>query len=121
MLNSEYKLLKYISKHPDVSFKKLKNKFRKFENLTTTLRRLDTYIEWSKMEESANENNIPTGNYHFVDDSTFNISRNGEELIEKKNHEFWSFFFPYAITTLIAVASVVVQIIELLLNVSAGN
>lgn len=116
MLNSEYKVLKYIYKHPDVTFEKLTTKFCKFENLNTTLRRLDSFIEWSKMEESVDENNISTGNYHFVNDSAFNISRNGEELIEQKQHEFWAFFFPYAITTLIAVSSVIVQIIELLLN-----
>ena len=113
MLNSEYKVLKYIYKHPEVSFKKLKCKFPKFENLNTTLRRLDSYIEWSKMEELVDDNNIYTGNFHFVDDSTFEISREDEQLIEKKQHEFWAFFFPYAITTLIAVASVVIQIIEI--------
>lgn len=118
MLNSEYKVLKYIYKHPDVTFKKLNAKFHKFENLNTTLRRLDPYIEWSKMEESVDENNNYTGNYHFVDDSAFNISRNGEELIERKQHEFWAFFFPYAITTLIAASSVTVQIIGLLLDKS---
>ena len=51
--------------------------------------------------------------YQITDDSTYSANRSGEELIEKKQHEFWGFFFPYAITTLIAVSSVIVQIIEL--------
>lgn len=113
MLNREYKLLKYINKHPDVSFEKLKDKFPKLDT-ELTLRRFDDYVSWSKMEETQDENGIYTGTYRFADDSTFCISRSGEELIEKKNHDFWSFFLPYAITTLIAISSVVVNLISIL-------
>lgn len=115
MLNSEYKVLKYIYRHPDVSFKKLKKKFSKL-NLSIVLRRQGHYLEWTKLEETQDKNGAYTGNYQFSDDSIFYVSYSGEEYIEKKQHDFWTFFFPYAITTLIAISSVIIDLLNFFCN-----
>lgn len=119
MLNSEYKVLKYISRHENCTYQNLKTKFRK-KDIDQILPYINEYIDGDAMKEQMVDG-IYNSVFKYDSDAKFRLSRSGEELIERKRHEFWAFFFPYAITTLIALSSVVAQIIEILLDVAPGN
>lgn len=67
----------------------------------------------SETIEEKDERGIYTGGYSIPDNANYYLSAKGLEIIEKKQHEFWSFVLPYGITTLIAISSVVAQIIDI--------
>lgn len=111
MLNKEYKMLKYIYKHKDCTYEMLENKFPE-KDIFNYLRYYEEFITGDGPEEQM-ENGIYNGKFTYKNDAKISISRNGEEYIEHKQHDFWAFFFPYAITTLIAISGVIAQIIGL--------
>lgn len=43
----------------------------------------------------------------------YTISLDGIAYLEEQSHHFWAFLFPYVITTLIAIASVIVSVFAL--------
>lgn len=112
MLNEEYKLLKYINKHPHITYKALVQKFDTVDIFAYS-KRFGDYIEYTGLEETKDENGNFTGGFYFKDDASFYLSRPGMEYIEKKRRDFLTFFLPYAITTLIALSSVIFEILRM--------
>ena len=56
----------------------------------------------------------------IVDGShVFRITISGAAYIENKRQQFWAFIVPYAITTLIALASLTTSILDVFLSVKA--
>lgn len=110
MLKREISTLKYIKKHPNVTKATL---YQKFPFLENDFMYISHYISISG-EEEIMENGLYTGECKSVDSSTYRLNRAGEQYFEDKRHEWLSFILPYGITTLIAVSSVVAQIISAL-------
>lgn len=107
MLNSEYKVLKYINKHEGVSFKTLLHKYKTFNS---TLPCISSYLRIEDKKQMFDENDDPNGEYETVLESKFYTTHQAKEYIESKSMHFWSFFFPYAITTALAIASILLQL-----------
>jgi hypothetical protein len=42
---------------------------------------------------------------------SYKITITGNAYVEQKRHNFWGFILPYAITTLLAVASIIAQLV----------
>lgn len=112
MLNEEYKIMKYIYKHKNCTYQMLESKFPK-EDMYEYLVRYSSYFDGDAPTEQMT-NNVYNGEYKYASTAKVIVSHAGEEYIEHKQHEFWAFFFPYAITTLIALSSVIAQIVDLL-------
>lgn len=109
MLKYEYKILKYIYRHEGKSAKQLTEKFPYIDDYYFRIKKyldeepaINIYSESVCAKKGLDEN-----------ETVICINLEGEEIVERKRHEFWSFFFPYAITTLVALASVIAQIAPL--------
>lgn len=109
MLKAEYKILKYIKKHEGLSAKSLTKKFPYIDDYYF---RIKQYIEEEPAINIYNEQICDKKGLRH-DEKVICITLSGEEVLEKKQHEFWAFVLPYGITTLIAVSSVVAQIIDI--------
>lgn len=101
MRTRDYKVLKYVKKHPEVT---RENLYKKFDFLNSDYRYVaDCLI--IENQQPAFENGLPTGRWGVVDNSTYRLNHFGYEQLEKKQHDAWLFWFPYAITTIIAAIS----------------
>lgn len=109
MLKRENKVLKYLGRHKAVPKRRL---LEKFPYLKDDINFLTGYIVFDEGEVQRKDE-YETGETIPTDDSLYSLSRDGIKYLEEKRKEWVIFFYPYAITTLIAVASVVVQIINL--------
>lgn len=135
MLKKTYKILKYIYKNPNISKSELEKKFSDFGKyqscissyVSKTENNVD--IERKTEEELIEEayklglNNTELAKYvkEHTPDNVQNITNNSlifystnltfEEYNEKRKHDTWLFWFPYTITTLIAIASLIAQIL----------
>lgn len=108
MLKREIKVLKYIKKHPDVTHKNLCKKFSSFK---------DDYNQISQYVSISNPklitiNGLETGETQADDTSTYQLNRKGELFFEDKSNKFWNFVLPYTITTIIAISSLIAQILK---------
>lgn len=129
MLNKSYKILKYIYRNPNITKEKVLKKFPEFmkyencisEYVIVTDNNVDVvgkYEEKLIMEvdqlnlnisemSSYIERNMPDIK-NAIDDRLILFSTNlkFDEYYEKKKHDAWLFWFPYIITTLIAIAAI---------------
>lgn len=108
MLKRELKVLKYVKKHPDVTRKVL---YEKFPFLKDDYRYVREYL-MVEGEEPVIYEGLDTGTTQLTDDSTYRLSHEGEQFFKDKSDKFWSFILPYGITTLIALSSVIMQILN---------
>lgn len=113
MRTREYRVLKYIKKHPKVTKEKL---YKKFDFLKDDYKYVSEYVYISDLQPDVVDG-VVTYSWVAVDTSTYELNHLGEEQLERKQHDACLFWFPYIITTIIALASVVIQI----LNFINGN
>lgn len=129
MLNKSYKILKYIYRNPNITKEKVLKKFPEFmkyencisEYVTVTDNNADVvgkYEEKLIMEaDQLNLNRSEMSSYiernmpdikNVIDDRLILFSTNlkFDEYYEKKKHDARLFWFPYIITTLIAIAAI---------------
>lgn len=109
MLTKELKVLKYVKRHKRVTKKTL---YSKFPYLEEEYYRISDYF-YIRGKEEVIKNGIYTGESLPVDNSTYCLSRKGEEFFEQRRSKFLSQWFPYIITTIIAATSVIVQFLNL--------
>lgn len=122
----ELKMLKFIKKKKRVSEAVLLEKFNDFDskrmNFSLLIIRTDEgEIEFgeNKAKFYASQKGIPIGQQkNFPEEYEENpnkvfytLSREGYQYFDDKTHERWLFWFPYTITTLIATASLLAQIL----------
>ena len=137
MLKKELKLLKYIDKKGRISRNKLLEKFPELENLQHYIGRyiiIEDELEIPRREQEEKliieshemgmniaetsqyiENNIqdiPSDN----DKIYYSINHDGLEFLQYKKQNLLSFVLPYTITTLIAIASIIVQLVDLIMR-----
>lgn len=127
MLKREHAILKYIKKNQPVSEKDLRDKFTNFDLCITYISsfivKRDT--DEAKRQEDMikffdSQRDVPVGKVkEYVSDLPINqhhilytLSHCGEEYFEKKTHDAWLFWFPYAVTTIIAMVAVLSQILS---------
>lgn len=133
MLKKTYKILKYIYKNPNISKSELEKKFSDFEKYQSCISSYVSVNDTNKdiEEETRSKLNLEcqklglkigeSAEYvskhmanvqNITDDSLIFYSTNltFDEYHEKRKHDTWFFWFPYTITTLIAIASLLAQI-----------
>lgn len=140
MLKQQYRILKYIYKNPEIKKSALLQKFPDFEKYERSISEFvfqndsnqdivektrDQLIhEADKKGLSVAQinayvnNNMPKDIQNITDYSLITYSTNLEfqKFFEKKRHDTLIFWFPYAITTLIAFSSIIIQLIRLYLD-----
>lgn len=128
MLNKSYKILKCIYHNPNITKEEILNKFPEFEKYKNCISEyvyitdnnidiVGTYEEKLILEaerlnlnvsemSSYIEENMPDEE-NVIDNKLILYSTNlkFDEYYEKKIHDAWLFWFPYTVTTLIAIAS----------------
>lgn len=128
MLNKSYKILKYIYHNPNITKEEILKKFPEFEKYKNCILEyvlvadnnidiVGTYEE--KLFKEADrlnlnvsekssyiEENMPDEE-NVIDNKLILYSTNlkFDEYYEKKIHDAWLFWFPYTVTTLIAIAA----------------
>lgn len=131
LYKDEIKILKYIKrqtrKHVPISEAALMQKFnnfnKKYMNLSSLIVRNDTGEEefikreskFYASQKNVNVNETLTFNELYVADPKkvfYTLSRQGYQYLYDKQHNTWLFWFPYTITTLIAIASIISQFIK---------
>lgn len=135
MLKKTYKILKYIYKNPNISKSELEKKFSDFEKYQSCISSYVSVKDTNKdiEEETRSKLNlecqklglkiVESAEYvskhmanvqNITDDSLIFYSTNltFDEYYEKRKHDTWLFWFPYTITTLIAIASLLDQIFK---------
>lgn len=110
---NEMKVLKYIKRHENTTKKELCEKFNFFEDVYN---QICCYAPYSGDQPVIDKNGNETGEYVWNDSSTFSLNRQGIEFFQKRRNEAWVRWFPYAITTLIALSSIIIQVIRLYLD-----
>lgn len=134
MLKKTYKILKYIYKNPNISKSELEKKFSDFEKYQSCI---SSYVSINDTNEDIEEETRHKLNLecqklglkigesaeyvskhmanvqNITDDSLILYSTNitFDEYHEKHKRDTWLFWFPYTITTLIAIASLLAQIL----------
>lgn len=132
MLKRTYKILKYIHKNPNISKSKLLKKFSDFEKYQNTVSEYIVMTDTNKFfEQDKTENLIIEAeqlglNMLEVSDFIKNHSKEStishddslvfystnlkfDEYLENKKHKDFLFWVPYTITTILAIASLIVQ------------
>lgn len=132
MLNKTYKILKYIHKNPKIKKSDLLMKFSDFEKYQNCISEYvivtDDNINLEKVEEEtliieANQLGLSIGETsdyiknnkarteNSINNSLilYSTNLNFNEYFEKKKHDAWLFWFPYTLTTFIAIASLIAQ------------
>lgn len=129
MLKKTYKILKYIYKNPNISKPELEKKFSDFEKYTgcisayvaktdKNVNHLDKFVEEAQKLGLTNGelNQYVSEHMASVQDADddllilYSTNLKFDEYREKKKHDTLLFWFPYTITTLIAIASLLAQI-----------
>lgn len=121
----ELKILKYIKKNAPVAEPELTSKFYDFEHdryyISSLIDRRDLNEEERQRREAEYYQNIdkdiPVGQqkpyeadfeyspYHVF----YSLTRAGQQYFDDKRRDAWSHWFPYTITTIIAIASLIAQ------------
>ncbi len=104
---SATKLLKYIYRKGSVPREKI-NIPAKYEKKMDTRQVLIRLLQLDLVEEAVEDGS-----------HVFRITINGAAYIENKRQQFWAFIVPYAITTLIALASLTTSILDVFLSARA--
>ena len=114
--NSDYKILKYIYRHPYITTSEL---LKSFQPQNSDVFKMRLHFLWSENYISnrvySNDRDYDAteqrGNF---DVSHFVVLPQACVIIEERRRNFISFIVPYAITTLIAIASLVTNLIAIL-------
>ena len=109
----EMKVLKYIKKHENTTKKKLCKKFPYFEDVYNQIK---CYAPYEGNQPVKDKNGNETGEYEWIDLSTFSLNREGINFFKQRRNEAWVRWFPYAITTLIALSSIIIEAMRLYLD-----
>lgn len=110
------------------TYKILKHLYKKEREELNVLRALVSYdgpqayspqitgLLEDKMIAICDGDKVPDGEGGFKDENTtyFRITINGRAYIEQKNAAKFNFWLPYAITTIIAIASLVLTAVDIL-------
>lgn len=130
MTKQHYKVLKYIHKHQPIRKSDVLKKFPDFEKYLTHIseyldiedqnkdiqKSVESQLvkeakelglnvgETSEYIQSYMPNDNPNDSYIF-----YSTKLLFQEYLEKKRHDAWLFWFPYIITTIIAIASLIAQ------------
>ena len=100
------KILGYIHRRKVVTSKQLTKRFKDIDDYYDILKR-DYVIEKTAKEilkkEYMEKKRIPE------DEPVFYLSIYGIDIVLKRRREFWGFLLPYAITTIIAITSLIAQ------------
>lgn len=136
ILKDEYRILKYVKKHKVVTKSELIRIFPHFNSIWSNSI-IQCYLDetnenreiFNKKQDEYDKNLFVLKNPSYVngeieppkyvndyDKITYRINRDGQEYFEKKQREFWVFILPYGITTIIAATSVILEIINFILN-----
>lgn len=115
MLKIEYKILKYIYKHGRVPKNKLSSKFKK-HNIELILLDIAEYVNTDIKTMIYDDDGNPTLEYSPTPESLYRLNKSGNEYVERRKHEFRMFFFPYLITTAIAITSLLTQLLPLIIE-----
>lgn len=107
----EIKVLKYIKKHQPVTKKQL---YSKFPFLESDFRFISEYVTINGTEYLTDSSGYDTGEWVVVETSTYTLNRNGRIFFEKQREKFWAFWLPYGITTIIAISSLIINIIGII-------
>lgn len=129
MLKKTYKILKYIYKNLNISKSELEKKFSDFEKYQSCITAYVTKIDKNencldKFVAEAQSLGLTNGELNqYVSERMANVQDIDDDLLilystnltfdeyhEKRKHDTWLFWFPYTITTLIAIASLLAQI-----------
>lgn len=114
--NYQFRLLKYLHRHPYISYQDL---LAAYINKGTR-QRLDNALfkfncgdlleltPFRSNEEDTGERydigSALSNNMHLV------LSERGQAIVQERLHQFWIFAIPYALTTIIALGSLIAQI-----------
>lgn len=115
MRTRDYRVLKYVKRHPEVT---KRNLYEKYDFLEKDYKYIGDFLCIENQEPEV-DNGMPTGKWLIVDTSTYVLNHAGYEQLEKKRHDTWLFWFPYAVTTIIAAISAaptVVKIVKFICN-----
>lgn len=115
MLKIEYKILKHIYKHGGISETLLSRKFKK-HNIEHILPGIADYIYADNKAMIYDDDGNPTFEYSTTPESSYRLNKSGNEYVERRKHEFRMFFFPYLITTIIAITSLLTQLLPLIIE-----
>lgn len=100
------KILGYIHRRKVVTSKQLTKRFKDIDDYYDILKR-DYVIEKTAKEilkkEYMEKKRIPEN------EPVFYLSIYGIDIVLKRRREFWGFLLPYAITTIIAITSLIAQ------------
>lgn len=135
MIKQHYRVLKYIHKHKGIDKAKLLKRFPDFEDSLIYISKYlyvedenkkDLEIIKGHLSKKANElklnsnqrlEYIESNMLKFTyDDSVvfYSTKLSFQEYLEKKRHDTWLFWFPYTVTTVIAVISATPTVIEII-------
>ncbi len=115
MRTRDYRVLKYIKRHPEVT---RENLYKKFDFLEKDYEYVSPYLKIDNKQRIV-EDGMDTGKEEVVGSSTYVLNHAGYEKLEKKRHDTWLFWFPYVITTIIATISAtptIVKIVKFICN-----
>lgn len=115
MLKIEYKILKHIYKHGGISEASLSSKFKKHD-IEHILPDIADYICADNKAMIYDDDGNPTLEYSPTPESLYRLNKSGNEYVERRKHEFRMFFFPYLITTAIAITSLLTQLLPLIIE-----
>lgn len=139
MLKRQYRILKHIYKHPEITKSALLQKFPDFqkheksisEYVQVTDKNKDIvsetqemlHYEASKKHMTVSEQtmyvnkNMPKNIQNTIDDSliTYSAKLNFQEYLENKKHKAFLFWLPYIITTFIALISAAPTIYKIII------
>lgn len=120
-------MLKFIKKKKRVSEAVLLEKFNNFDskrmNFSLLIVRTDEgekEFEEKQTKFYASQTGIPLNKQEKFEEEYeentnkvfYTLSREGYQYFDDKTHDTWLFWFPYTITTLIAIASLLAQIFK---------
>lgn len=102
--NSTYKVLKHLYKKEREELSVLRV-LTKYDGPKTYSPQLAALLE-DKMIALCHDGGVPDGEGGFISSTTyFRITISGRAYVEQKRKSLWTFWVPYAITTLVAIAS----------------
>lgn len=135
MLKRQYRILKYIYKNPEIKKSELMQKFSDFEKYEKSISEyvlvtdknfdveseireklsceaMQKHMNNSEISEYINQN-IPKDIQNTTNNSLIFFSANlkFQEELENRRRNAFLFWFPYSITTIIAIASLISQFI----------
>lgn len=101
-----YKLLKSMYKHDYLTYKEIDD----VTKITTPESSLNEYSQNLSRKNLIDPHYFRTTETGDLEYDGYEINLEGRAFVEDKRRQFWSFFFPYVITTFIAFLSLITTI-----------